>query len=104
MGSMTRRLRRNITAANMAANSQIRMPPIRAQRPDGTTFLLHSKFVPMCFYRAPMLRLLNFTRRVSNARHDQQQRQQALREKRVRKIEKEGNMIRRFFKRLGRGR
>lgn len=76
MGSVTRRIRRNTIAANLASKAGIRMPPVRARNADGSTFLLHSKYLSPTHYRTTMLRVYRAMIQRRKAEHDLHQKQQ----------------------------
>jgi hypothetical protein len=105
MGSMTRRLKRNILAKEMAVKAGVVPPVIVYRDPDGNekkrVFL---RQVPMIYYRRVMLRIKSKHRRHMKDAHDFEQKSAALREKRTRKPRNEGSMVRRFFKGLFKGR
>ena len=75
MGSVTRRLRRSVWATNMAYKARVRMPPVHIKEVDGTISLFYSKFMPLIFYRATMLRVLRSRRQRDRLLHHQQQSQ-----------------------------
>jgi len=105
MGSVTRRLKRNIMTKNMAVKAGIVPPVVVYRDPDGNeakrVFL---RQVPMIYYRRVMLRLKAKHRQLMKDAHNEQQVRASRKEKRTRKIRNEGSMVRRFFHSIFKGR
>ena len=97
MGSLSRRIRRNIMAANLAHRVGVKPPPALARRPDGSVTLLFSKYVSPTHYRTSMLRLARGMRKKLKDHNALVQANAALKEKRTRKVRNEGSMVRRAF-------
>ena len=100
MGSVSRRIRRNIMAANLAHRIGVKPPPALARHPDGSVSLLFSRYVPLIYYRGTMLRLVRRMRLQLRENREAFQGIEALKEKRTRKVRNEGSMVRRAFTKL----
>lgn len=101
MGSVTRRIRRNIIAKGMAVNAGIVPPVVVYRDPDGNeakrVFL---RSVPIIVYRSIMLRVKAMHTKSRKHRHHAEQVKSALKKKRVEKVRNEGSMLKRAFNRI----
>jgi len=75
VGSVTKRFRRNMIAANLAAKVGVRMPPALAKMADGRAKLIHSVFTSPYHYRTLMLRVTRAMRERLKAEHVKEQAQ-----------------------------
>ncbi len=76
MGSVTKRIRRNVMAKNMATRAGICMPIIRV----GKTSHAPSLIIPIIHYRTRMLKTLKSIIAPRKTQHDQYQKQEAVKE------------------------